>query len=91
MEYQQIIKEKLLQTKNDKNLSKYIIEFIGDNCCQKCYEHCDYPLTNVLSFDKTKGDYQFRDLPGANYILKKFCKKCIRGRASSCKIYIEIN
>jgi hypothetical protein len=85
-----ILKEKLLQTNNEKFLIKNIKNFIGNNCCEKCYISVKYPLKNVISFDKSNGDYQFHDLPGANYILKKFCKKCCYSKTSSAKIYIEL-
>jgi len=83
-----IIEEKLLRTGNDKYISKNINEFIGKNCCQKCFKNSDSPLRNVMSLN-SKCDYQFRDLPGSKYILKKFCKDCCHSKASSVKIYIE--
>jgi hypothetical protein len=86
-----LIKKILLQNKNEKYLAKNIIEFVGENCCQKCYKNSKEPLTIVISFDKSKGSYYFIDLPGANYKLKKFCKKCTYSRASQAKIYIEVD
>lgn len=91
MTLQKLIEEILLQKGNEKYLAKTIQEYIGENCCQKCYKNSKYPLKNVISFDKTKGDYEFRDLPGANYVLKKFCDRCCYSKASSAKIYIEID
>ena len=89
MTLQTLIQQILLQNGNEKNLAKTINEYVGKNCCQKCLKNSDSVLRNVISFDKSKGDYQFRDLPGAKYVLKKFCKKCCYSKASSTKIYIE--
>lgn len=86
----EILKNKLLQTNNEKYLIKDIKKFIGNNYCHKCHENVKYPLTHVISFNKSKGDYYFTDLLGANYILKKFCKKCCYSKASQAKIYIEV-
>jgi hypothetical protein len=86
-----LIQKILLQNKNEKHLGKKIIEFVGENCCQKCYKNSKEPLIIVISFDKSKGCYNFTDLSGANYKLKKFCKKCIYSRASQAKIYIEVD
>ena len=90
MSFKQIIQEKLLQTGNDKQLAKYIQEFLGDNCCQRCHQHSKEPLTTIISFNKSKGNYKFTDLPGANYVLKKFCKSCCYTSTSTSKIRIEI-
>ena len=90
MTLQKLIQEILLQNGNEKYLAKNIKDFVGENCCDKCNKSVKYPLTQVISFNKSKGTYDFKDLPGANYVLKKFCKKCIYSRASSAKIYIEI-
>ncbi len=90
MTLQKLIQEILLQNGNEKYLANNIREYVGKNCCQKCFNNSDSPLRNVMSFDHSKGDYQFRDLPGAKYILKKFCKNCCHSKATSAKIYIEI-
>ena len=90
MTLKKLIQEILLQNGNEKYLAKNINEYVGKNCCQKCCKNSKSVLRNVISFDKSKGDYQFRDLPGAKYVLKKFCKRCCYSKASSAKIYIEI-
>ena len=87
----ELITEKLLQSGNDKYLVNNIREFLGENCCDKCHTSVKYPLTNVMSFNQNKGTYDFKDLPGANYVLKKFCKNCCRCKASTAPIYIEID
>ena len=89
MTLQKLIQEILLQNGNEKYLANHINEYVGKNCCDKCHKSIKYPLIHVISFNKKKGSYDFRDLPGANYVLKKFCKRCIYSRASSAKIYIE--
>ena len=61
MTLQKLIEEILLQNGNEKYLAKNIKEYVGENCCQKCHKKSKEVLTNVISFDKSKGDYQFRD------------------------------
>ena len=64
-----LIKKILLKKENEKKKKKNIKEFVGNNCCQKCYKNSKKPLTYVMSFNKSKGSYFFIDLPGANYKL----------------------
>ena len=84
-----VIREKLYRTRNDVNLTKMITDYVG-NTCDKCGKESKCPLKYVMSFNKDKGNYQFYDIPGGNYHLKKFCKACCWSKASSAKIYIEI-
>ena len=65
-----------------------IINYLG-NECDKCKSISETPLTICLSFKN--GNYSLTDIPHSNYMLKKFCKKCIYSRCSSVKIYVEIH
>ena len=89
MALEKLIENVLIKSGNERHIAKNINQYLG-NTCDKCHKHSEEPLTIVMSFDKSKGSYIFTDLPGANYKLKKFCRRCCSSRASSAKIYIEI-
>lgn len=89
MKIKKILEKKLENTKNDKYITKNILEYLG-NYCEKCYEFSEKKLIYVLSFNDGVVDYNFKDRKDAKYGLKKFCEKCIFCKASQCRIYVEI-
>jgi len=85
-----LIEQKLYQTNNDKNIAKHIFSFLPTYQCQKCYKHVDSQRDLYLTMSFTKGTYEFRNIKGSNYCLKKFCRECCRSKSSSVPIYVEI-
>ncbi len=65
-----------------------IITYLG-NECDKCKEITTKSLIIGLSFQN--GTYDFKDIKGSKYVLKKFCDKCIYCRCSPVPIYVEIH
>ena len=86
---EEIVKEKLQQTQNDHNLSTFIMEYLGDNICDRCYNHSDRSLTFVASFtDRIR--YDFKAKKNVNIVFKKYCEQCLRCKAHRCPMYVEI-
>ena len=78
---------KLLQTKNEKLLYKNIINFYGTNICEKCHESSKNKLIYGISFNVNKGNYKFMDYPNANYKLIKICDNCTYYKCSEQPIF----
>mgnify|MGYP001550716139 CR=1 FL=1 len=72
---------------NDQQISTVILSYL--KTCQKCYKEVD-ELYNVISFGNGKRHYKFKDVPGVDLELKKFCNRCCESKASSVSIYVEI-
>lgn len=88
-ETRKILKEIIYKSKNDEYISKTIMEFLY-NECNRCHKNVKKDLTVVLSFNDGIRDFNFKDRVGTKYGLKKFCDECIWGKASPCKIYVEV-
>jgi len=87
----QVVEQKLLMSRNDKNIAPFIMSFLPEHQCQKCYKHVEKSQDLYVTMSFTRGTYNFRNIKGSNYCLKKFCKDCCRSKASSVPIYVEIN
>jgi len=72
---------------NDENVSDIILSYL--KTCQKCYKEVN-ELYNVISFGNGKRHYKFKDVPGVDLELKKFCKRCCESKASTANICVEI-
>lgn len=90
MDIKKMLIEKLISSNNESLIINEIFEYLG-NECEKCHMLSDKKLFYVLSFNDGVKNYNFRDVNGTKYGLKKFCEKCIFSKASPCKIYVEIN
>lgn len=90
MDIKKILIDKLINSNNESLIINEIFKYLG-NECQKCHLLSNKKLINVISFNDGVRDYNFRDIKGTKYGLKKFCEKCIFSKASQCKIYVEIN
>lgn len=88
-ETRKIIKKLIEKSKNDQYISKNIMNFIY-NDCDRCHKKTEKTLTVVMSFNDGIRNYNFKDLKGTKYKLKKFCDECIWCNASPCKIYVEV-
>jgi len=83
-----ILEEKILESKNDKSISSYILSFIEEKC-EKCHEK-NKELRYVISFLDGPKNYYFENLSNGKMKFKKFCNKCINSKSTSVKIYVEI-
>lgn len=89
IETRKILKNIIQYSNNDENISKTIMNYLY-NDCNRCHKKTEKNLTVVMSFNDGIKDYNFKDRVGTKYGLKKFCDECIWGKASPCKIYVEI-
>jgi len=86
----QLVEKKLLMSNNDKNITKFIMSYLPEHQCQKCYKHVETEKDLYVTLSFTKGNYSLRYTLSSNYCLKKFCKECINSKASYIKIPVEI-
>ena len=89
IEFRKIIKQIIYKSKNDKYITENIMNFIF-NKCNRCNKNTKKNLTYVISFNDGIKNYNFRDIDGTKYGLKKFCNECIYCNAFPCKIYVEV-
>ena len=84
-----LLKKKLIETRNESSLSKYIMVFL-ENKCNICNKIVDSELTYIISFEDGPKNFYFQDLPNSKLKFKKVCKRCLCTKTTSVKIYVEI-